>query len=53
MDTEKRDLDRVYDLFERGYAPLPAKILIVLFSVLFSPILFLIDQISKRSDKRD
>lgn len=53
MADEKKELDRVYDLFDKGYAPKPVKILIILFSVLFSPILFLIDEISKRSSKKE
>lgn len=53
MAEEERDFDRFYDLFDRGYAPKPVKILIVLFSVIFSPILFLIDEISKRSSSEE
>ncbi len=48
--VEKEDnLDRLYEMVNEGHVPKPVRILIVLVSIFYGPILALIDEISKRS----
>lgn len=49
MSRREREIDRLYDIFREGYIPKPVKVLIILVSLFYSPILVMIDQISKRS----
>lgn len=52
MGRKEKEIDRIYDMFRKGYVPKPVKILIILVSVFFSPILKLVDEISKRSEDK-
>lgn len=49
MTKREDEFDRLYDMFEKGYIPKPLKILIILISLFFGPLIEAIDQISKRS----
>ena len=52
MSDREKEMDRLYDMINEGYVPKPVKILIILFSMLFGPILALVDEISKRSSRK-
>ena len=51
MNRKEEEIDRLYDMFNEGYVPKPVKILLILVSLFFGPILVLIDQISDRSPR--
>lgn len=50
MERKEKEIDRLYDMFREGYIPTPIKILIILFSLFFGPILIIIDKISEKSE---
>lgn len=49
MSERDEEFDRLYDMFKKGYIPKPVKILVVLLSLFFGPLIEAIDRISKRS----
>lgn len=49
MPERDKEFDRLYDMFKKGYIPRPLKILVVLISLFFGPLIEAMDQISKRS----
>ncbi len=49
MSEREKELDRLYDMFSEGHVPKPIKVLLVLVSLFFGPILALIDKISEKS----
>lgn len=51
MTRKEKELDKLYDMFNEGYVPKPIKILLILTSLFFGPILALIDQISERTSE--
>lgn len=48
MSKKEEELDRIYDMFQKGYFPKPLKVFLILVSLFFGPILALIDEISER-----
>lgn len=49
-ENKEEHLDRLYDMLRGGHVPKPIKILIILVSIAFGPILALIDKIAEKSD---
>ncbi len=49
MAKREDEFDRFYDMFKKGYIPKPVKILVILISLFFGPLIEAIEQISKRS----
>lgn len=49
MSKKEREMDRLFDMFSEGHLPKPIKVLLVLVSLFFGPILALIDKISEKS----
>ncbi|KXA91869.1 hypothetical protein AKJ63_00605 [candidate division MSBL1 archaeon SCGC-AAA259D18] len=49
MSRKEREIDRLYDMLSEGHIPKPLKILLILVSLFFGPILALIDQISEKT----
>lgn len=52
MSERDREMDRLYDMFQEGHLPRPVKVLLILVSLFFGPILAAIDKISEKSSKR-
>jgi len=49
MSRKSKEMDRLYEIFRKGYIPRALKVLIVLISIFFGPILALIDKILEKS----
>lgn len=49
MSKKEEEMDRLYDMFLEGHIPKPVKVLLILVSLFFGPILVLIDKILEKS----
>ncbi|KXA89940.1 hypothetical protein AKJ40_02220 [candidate division MSBL1 archaeon SCGC-AAA259M10] len=50
MPDKEREIDRFYELLRKGWMPRPLKIFLILVSMLFAPIFFLIDKILEEQE---
>ena len=49
MTEKEEEIDRLYDMFSHGEIPKPLRIILILVSLFFGPILALIDKIEEKS----
>lgn len=49
MSKKEKEIDRLYEMVSEGHIPKPLKILLILVSLFFGPILALIDKISEKN----
>ncbi len=48
MPDKEKEIDRFYNMLKKGWMPTPMKMLLVLVSMFFAPVFFLIDKILKK-----
>lgn len=51
MPDKEKEIDRFYDMLRKGWMPKPLKIFLILVSMFFAPIFFLIDKILEKREK--
>lgn len=53
MSEREKEIDRIYDMFQEGHLPRPVKILLILVSLFYGPILEAIDKIAEKSSENE